>query len=139
LPLAASARTAQTTARPEEVGLSSAVLARIEPAMQALVDAGRTAGVVTLVARRGEVVHWDATGWRVLGEDPLEPDDVFRIYSMTKPITSVAVMMLVEEGKLSLDTRLAEVLPEFAGIQVMDGPRLRPPARPILIRHLLSH
>jgi CubicO group peptidase (beta-lactamase class C family) len=134
-----SALVAQTTARPEEVGLSSAVLARIEPAMQALVDSGRTAGVVTLVARRGEIVHWDATGWRVLGEDPLEPDDVFRIYSMTKPVTSVAAMMLVEEGKLSLDTPLADVLPEFADVQVLDGTVLRPPARPILIRHLLSH
>jgi CubicO group peptidase (beta-lactamase class C family) len=137
--LAASPLAAQTTARPEDVGLSGAVLARIEPAMQALVDSGRTAGVMTLVARHGEVVHWDATGWRVLGEDPLEPDDVFRIYSMTKPVTSVAVMMLVEEGKLSLDTPLADILPEFAGIQVQDGPRLRPPARPILVRHLLSH
>jgi len=137
--LIGSALVAQTTARPEEVGLSSAVLARIEPAMQALVDSGRTAGVMTLVARRGEVVHWDATGWRVLGEDPLEPDDVFRIYSMTKPVTSVAAMMLIEEGKLSLDTPLANVLPEFANVQVLDGTRLRPPARPILIRHLLSH
>jgi CubicO group peptidase (beta-lactamase class C family) len=137
--LTESALVAQTTARPEEVGLSSAVLARIEPAMQALVDSGRTAGVVTLVARRGEIVHWDATGWRVLGEDPLEPDDVFRIYSMTKPVTSVAAMMLIEEGKLSLDTPLADVLPEFAAVQVLDGTALRPPARPILIRHLLSH
>jgi hypothetical protein len=66
--LAASGLAAQTTARPEEVGLSSAVLARIEPAMQALVDSGRTAGVMTLVARRGEIVHWDATGWRVLAD-----------------------------------------------------------------------
>jgi CubicO group peptidase (beta-lactamase class C family) len=107
--------------------------------MQALVDSGRTAGVMTLVARRGEVVHWKATGWRVLGEDALEPDDIFRIYSMTKPVTSVAVMMLVEEGRLSLDTPLADVLPEFANVRVQDGEGLRPPASPILIRHLLSH
>jgi CubicO group peptidase (beta-lactamase class C family) len=94
---------------------------------------------MTLVARRGQVVHWDAAGWRVLGEDALEPDDVFRIYSMTKPITSVAVMMLVEQGRLSLDTPLADVLPEFANIRVQDGAALRAPARPILIRHLLTH
>jgi CubicO group peptidase (beta-lactamase class C family) len=137
-PLSSSAL-AQTTARPEDVGLSSEVLARIGPSMQALVDSGRTAGVMTLVARRGEIVHWQATGWRVLGEDRLEPDDVFRIYSMTKPVTSVAVMMLVEEGRLTLDTPLADILPAFARVQVYDGGRLRPPARPILIRHLLSH
>jgi CubicO group peptidase (beta-lactamase class C family) len=130
---------AQTTARPEDVGLSSQALARIGPAMQALVDSGRTAGVMTLVARRGQVVHWQATGWRVLGEDRLEPDDVFRIYSMTKPVTSVAVMMLVEEGRLTLDTPLADLLPGFAGVQVYDQGRLRPPTRPILIRHLLTH
>jgi CubicO group peptidase (beta-lactamase class C family) len=94
---------------------------------------------MTLVARHGEVVHWDAAGWRVLGEDALEPDDVFRIYSMTKPVTSVAVMMLVEEGKLSLDTPLADVLPQFANIRVQDAGGPRPPAGPILIRHLLTH
>jgi CubicO group peptidase (beta-lactamase class C family)/predicted outer membrane protein len=130
---------AQTTARPEDVDLSSEVLARIGPAMQALVDSGRTAGVMSLVARRGEIVHWQAAGWRVLGEDALEPDDIFRIYSMTKPVTSVAAMILVEEGRLSLDTPLADVLPAFANVQVADSGRLRTPARPILIRHLLTH
>ena len=130
---------AVTVQQPEDVGLSSRVLARIGPQMQELVEEGRTAGVVTLVARRGAVVHWEAHGWRVLGEDPLERDDIFRIYSMTKPVTSVAVMMLVEEGRLSLDTPLADVLPAFRGQQVWDDGRLRPPARPVLIRHLLTH
>jgi CubicO group peptidase (beta-lactamase class C family) len=127
------------TAAPEDVGLSASELARIGPAMQELIDEGRTAGVVTLVARRGRVVHWEARGWRVLGEDPLEPDDIFRIYSMTKPVTSVAVMLLVEEGRLSLDTELADVLPAFANVQVYDEGRLRAPARPITVRHLLTH
>jgi CubicO group peptidase (beta-lactamase class C family) len=124
---------------PEDVGLSGEVLDRIDPEMQELIDGGRTAGVMTLVARRGTVVHWEAHGWRVLGEDPLERDDIFRIYSMTKPVTSVAVMMLVEEGRLSLDTPLADVLPAFRGQQVQDEGRLRPPASPVRIRHLLSH
>jgi len=128
-----------TTGQPESVGLSSAVLDRIGPSIQALVDEGRTAGVMTLVARRGTIVHWDAHGWRVLGQDALERDDIFSIYSMTKPVTSVAAMMLVEEGRLSLDTRLADVLPAFRDQQVLDGGRLRPPASPILIRHLLTH
>jgi CubicO group peptidase (beta-lactamase class C family) len=126
-------------AAPEEVGLSASQLARIGPAMQELIDEGRTAGVMTLVARRGRVVHWDARGWRVLGEDPLEPDDIFRIYSMTKPVTSVAVMLLVEEGRLSLDTELAEVLPAFADVQVFEAGQRRPAARGITIRDLLTH
>ncbi|HUP52762.1 MAG TPA: serine hydrolase [Longimicrobiales bacterium] len=139
LTLGAQAPYPLTTGQPEEVGLSSAVLDRIAPAMQELIDAGRTAGVVTLVARRGTIVHWDAHGWRVLGEDRLERDDIFRIYSMTKPVTSVAVMMLVEEGRLALDTPLADVIPAFRGQQVWDAGRLRAPASPILIRHLLTH
>ena len=76
---------------------------RIGPTMQQFIDNERTAGIMTLVARSGEIVHWDAHGWRVRDEDPLEPNDIFRIYSMTKPVTSVAAMILVEEGRLSLD------------------------------------
>ena len=84
---------------PESAGMSSEGLARIDPAMQSYVDDGRLAGVMTLVARRGQVVHWEATGMRdAAAGDPLEPNDIFRIYSMTKPLTSVAVMILVEEG-----------------------------------------
>jgi CubicO group peptidase (beta-lactamase class C family) len=139
LALGAQATLPLTTGQAEAVGLSSAVLEGIGPAMQELVDEGRTAGAVTLVARRGTVVHWEAHGWRVLGEDRLERDDIFRIYSMTKPVTSVAVMMLVEEGRLSLDTPLADILPAFRSQQVWDNGNLRPPASPILIRHLLTH
>ncbi|SVD95546.1 uncharacterized protein METZ01_LOCUS448400, partial [marine metagenome] len=75
------------TGDPEDVGLSSLELARIRPAIQDFIDDGRSAGAVTLVARHGQVVHWEAQGWRILDEDPLEPDDIFRIYSMTKPVT----------------------------------------------------
>ena len=106
--LAPSAGSGQqwTTAEPEEVGMSSEVLARIPPTMQRLIDRDGTAGIMTLVSRRGEIVHWNAQGWRIRGEDPLEPDDIFRIYSMTKPITSVAAMILVDDGLLSLDAEL---------------------------------
>ena len=139
----AGARTAQeaplTTASPEEVGLSSEVLARIGPAMQDFVDQGPAAGVMTLVARRGEIVHWDARGWRVRDEDPLEPNDIFRIYSMTKPVTSVAVMLLVEDGLLSLDDEVGSVVPAFADVQVYQDMGPRTPDRPMLIRHLLTH
>jgi CubicO group peptidase (beta-lactamase class C family) len=124
---------------PEDVGFSSEGLARIAPAMQELVDDGRTAGVVTLVARRGTIVHWEARGWRVLEEDPFERNDVFRIYSMTKPVTSTAVMILVEEGRIGLDDPLSIYLPEFTHVEVYDAGELRPPAREITIRDLLRH
>lgn len=124
---------------PAEVGLSAEALARIGPAMEEIIQEGETAGIVTLVAREGTVVHWEAHGWRVLGEDPLEPNDVFRIYSMTKPVTSVAAMMLVEEGALELDQPLAQILPAFVDVKVWDDGTLREPMRPITIRDLLRH
>ena len=129
-----------TTAEPEEVGLSSAGLERIGPTMQALIDDGRTGGIMTMVARRGKIVHWEAHGWRVLGVDPLERDDIFRIYSMTKPVTSVAVMMLVEEGRLSLDDALSDFIAAFADVEVYESSdSTRAPVRPIAIRDLLTH
>jgi len=128
-----------TTAEPEEVGMSSEVLDRIAPTMQQFIDGDRTAAIMTLVSRRGEIVHWDAQGWRVRDEDPLEPNDIFRIYSMTKPVTSVAAMILVEEGLLSLDDELGDIIPAFADVEVYQDAGNRRPSRPILIRDLLSH
>ena len=139
LALSAGSRQQWTTAEPEEVGMSSEVLARIAPTMQRLIDRDGTAGIMTLVSRRGEIVHWNAQGWRIRGDDPLEPDDIFRIYSMTKPVTSVAAMILVDDGLLSLDDELGSVLPDFAGVQVYENGGTRPPSRPILIRDLLTH
>jgi CubicO group peptidase (beta-lactamase class C family) len=140
VPGAAAVAQALPRATPEEVGLSSERLERVGEVFRGYADAGRWAGAVGMVVRRGRVVYEEAWGMRdVAARDRLETDDVFRIYSMTKPVTSVAAMMLVEEGKFSLDTPLADVLPEFADIQVLDGTVLRPPARPILVRHLLSH
>ena len=119
--------------------MSSEVLARISPTMQRLIDRGGTAGIMTLVSRRGEIVHWNAQGWRIRDEDPLEPDDIFRIYSMTKPVTSVAAMILVDDGLLALDAELGSVLPGFASVQVYENGGTRPPRRPIHIRDLLMH
>ncbi len=123
-----------------EVGMSATGLARIEPAMQRWVDEGRVAGIVTMVARRGRLVHWDAVGYRDLeSKAELRKDDIFRIYSMTKPVTSVAVMMLVEEGKLALTDHVSRYLPAFANVMVYaDGARV-PPRRPITIEDLLRH
>ena len=129
------------TALPEDVGMSSDRLDRIGPATQAYVDDGRLAGVMTMVARRGNVVHWSATGMRDLDAgDPLEPDDIFRIYSMTKPLTSVAVMILVEEGAVALDDPVSKFIPAFADATVLaDGGDRVAPARPMTVEHLLTH
>ena len=126
---------------PESVGMSADALARIRPAMQAYVDDGRLAGVMTMVARQGQLVHWDAVGMRDLDAgDPLERDDIFRIFSMTKPLTSTAIMMLVEEGAVALDDPLSTFVPEFADVTVLieSGERV-PPNDPITVQHLLTH
>ena len=128
-------------ASPGTVGMSADALARIAPAMQAYVDDGRLAAVMTMVARRGQVVHWEAVGTRdTASGDPLERDDIFRIYSMTKPVTSVATMILVEEGKVALDDPLSKFVPEFADVKVLAGGGERVAADgPITVEHLLTH
>ena len=128
-------------ASPGAVGMSADGLDRIGPAMQAYVDDGRLAAVMTMVARRGQVVHWETVGTRdTAAGDPLERDDIFRIYSMTKPVTSVAVMILVEEGKVALDDPVSKFVPEFAGVTVLaDGGDRVPAEGPITIEHLLTH
>ena len=126
---------------PGAVDMSAERLDRIPPAMQAYVDDGRLAGVMTMVARRGQVVHWDAVGMRDLeAADPLEPDDIFRIFSMTKPVTSTAVMMLVEEARIALDDPLSKFIPAFAEVTVLTAAGERvPPNDAITIQHLLTH
>ena len=129
------------TASPGSVGMSEDALARIGPAMQAYVDDGRLAAVMTMVARRGQVVHWEATGTRDTATgDPVERNDIFRIYSMTKPVTSVAVMMLVEEGKVALDDPVSKFVPEFADVKVLGAGGARVAADgPMTVEHLLTH
>jgi CubicO group peptidase (beta-lactamase class C family) len=118
VPLAAWAGSIPTVA-PEEVGLSSEGLARIDAAMQQLVDDQRVAGVVALIARRGKIAYFETFGMRdVEAGKPMEKDTIFRIYSMTKPITSVAVMMLYEEGRFSLDDPVSKYMPELGGLEV---------------------
>ena len=126
-------------ASPEEVGLSSEVLARIGPAMRELVDSERTGGILTLVARGGRVAHLETHGWRVVGEDSLEASDIFRIFSMTKPVTSLAAMILVEDGKLALEDEVSRYVPEFDETTVWDEGELRAPTRPMTVLDLLVH
>lgn len=120
-------------------------LARIPERMQEFVDAERVAGVVTLVARRGQVVALDAVGYTdIETKQPLAVDNIFQIHSMTKPVVALGVMMLAEEGRLSITDPVERHLPEFRGQRVIverDGDRLvlAPPKRPITIRDLLTH
>ena len=107
------------TASPHEVGLSAERLERISSAAQEFIDEGQLAGAVTVVARRGKVAHFEAYGMMDIEADkPMQKDTIFRIYSMTKPIAAVGVMMLCEEGKLTLDAPASTYLPELSGMQV---------------------
>ena len=105
---------------PEEVGVSTERLERIRPAMQNYIDNGRIPGFLTVVARHGKIVHFETIGMRdIENNKPIEADTIFRIHSMSKPITSVAVMMLYEEGHFQLDTRLClDFIPEFKNMKV---------------------
>lgn len=106
-------------AAPERVDVSAERLARIAPAMQRYIDAGLVAGTVTLVARHGRVVHFESQGsLDAENRVPMRKDAIFRIASMTKPITSVALMMLWEEGLFQLSDPVAKFLPEFANQKV---------------------
>ena len=113
--------------------------------MHRIVESGDYLGAVTLVSRNGMIVDWRAHGHRDLAKKmPMTKDTIFRIYSMTKTVTSVAVLMLMEDGKLVLDDPVGKFMPQFANIMVFSGgtleaAQLRAPKRPITIRHLLTH
>ncbi|HEX4181005.1 MAG TPA: serine hydrolase domain-containing protein [Caulobacteraceae bacterium] len=132
--------------KPETVGLSSQRLARIDQFLKTqYIDTGRLKGALILVARRGEIAHLRALGLASAERaKPMREDGIFRIYSMTKPITSAAFMMLVEEGRVALDDPVSKFIPEWKDLGVYDGGfmetfRTRPPARPMQIVDLLRH
>jgi methyl acetate hydrolase len=119
---------------------------QIDGVLQRAVDAKQVPGVVAMAANGRGVVYEGAFGTRDLAQGPaMTADTIFRLASMTKAITSVAAMQLVEQGKLDLDKPIGNVLPELAAPQVLDGfddagaPRLRPAKRPITLKHLLTH
>jgi len=132
-------------ARPADVGLSAVALDRIAPALQGYVDSGKLAGVLALVARHGKVAYVGTVGsMDIKHARPMQADAVFRIFSMTKPITSAAVMQLYEHGKLRLDDPVSKYIPAFASVKVYAGgsaaqPQLRDPDRPMTIADLLTH
>jgi len=136
-------------AKPEDVGMSSERLARVNDVVKKAIDAGEVAGVVTLVARRGKVVHFEAQGYAdVAAKKPMRTDNIFRLASMGKPVTAVAIMMLVEEGKIRLTDPVSQYIPEFKGLTKVAVPKpggaegaydLVDVSRPITIRDLLTH
>ncbi len=148
LPLAAIAG-AVPRATPEEVGLSSERLGRITEVVRRHIEAGDVSGAVTLVARRGHIAHFEAQGFLdIESQTPLPTDAIFRLASMSKPITAVAIMMLVEQGEIRLDDPVSRFIPEFADSDKVAVPRpggedgefdLVTANRPITVRDLLTH
>jgi CubicO group peptidase (beta-lactamase class C family) len=136
--------------RPEEAGFSSERLRYITQFFQSEVDKGAIPGAVLLVARNGKIVYRQAIGYQDREKKtPMKTDAMFRIFSMTKPISTVAVMMLAEEGKIDVMAPVAEYLPEFkdvkVGVEKMDPATGKPtlsleaPARPMTVQDLLRH
>src|SRR5262245_41199534 len=140
--------------KPEEVGLSSERLKRVGEAVQRHIETGNVSGAVTLVARKGRIAHFEARGMMDLeSKKPMPKDGLFRLASMSKPITGVAIMMLVEEGKVRLNDPVSRFIPEFKGLDKVavakSGAKpaeggevafdLVPVSRPITIADLLKH
>jgi CubicO group peptidase (beta-lactamase class C family) len=131
--------------RPEQVGLSSERLARIQPAVGKHIGDDKIAGAVTLAARRGKVVHLECFGLMDRESNrPMQPDTIFRIYSMTKPITCVALMTLYEQGPFQLFDPVSKFIPAFNDLKVYEGGagsdiKLVDLQRPVTVRDLLTH
>ena len=130
--------------KPENVGVSSARLQRLSAAMQRYIDGNMLAGTVSLISRNGKVIHFESQGWKnkETGEE-MGDDSIFVIMSMTKPIVTMALMMLYEEGRFLLTDPITNWIPELEGKQVIvndQGGSYRMTAkRPITFRHVLSH
>src|SRR6266481_158620 len=105
--------------KPEEVGLSSERLQRINETVQRYIDAGQITGAVTVVSRKGRVVHFEAQGLMdVESKTPMRRDAIFRMASVSKPVTGVAILMLLEEGKVRLTDPVPRFIPEFKDTKV---------------------
>ena len=127
-------------AKPETVGVSTKRLERVKAFIQDYIDTNQIAGAVTLIGRKGKVVHYEAQGWRYKEENqPMMRDNIFTLMSMTKPIVSTALMMLWEDGKFMLDDPISKWLPSYANKMVLDNGLMVPAARPVTVRHVLTH
>jgi CubicO group peptidase (beta-lactamase class C family) len=134
--------------QPKEVGLSEKVLDEMKPGLEKLMADNKIAGAVVVVARHGKLAHIEAVGYRDLASKaPMTEDTIFAIASMTKPITCIAAMQLVEEGKLGLDDPVEKFLPAFKNLRVLGDPKddttaalaTVPAKRTMLVRHLFAH
>lgn len=132
-------------AEADAVGMSAEKIREIRPKLQSFIDAGKLPGFAMLIARDGKIVHLDAFGSRdVAAGLPMETDTIFRLYSMTKPVTGVAVMQQVDRGRLALNDPVSKYIPEFADMKVIvkkeDGSvELVPSEVTMTIEHLLTH
>jgi CubicO group peptidase (beta-lactamase class C family) len=125
---------------PEAVGVSGDRLGKINKFVEREIADGNLVGTVTLVARHGQVVHFDAAGRYGLEDDrPMKTDALFRIFSMTKPITTVAAMILYEEGAFQLGDPVAKYIPELADMQLLIDGEPVPPQSQMTIEHLMTH
>jgi len=127
--------------KPEELGFSSNRLKRINNLMNRYVESGKLAGIVTCIARRGQVLHLETFGQQNLEtKTPMSRDSIFRIYSMTKPITSAALMILYEESLFNLTDAVSQYIPAFKDAKIWsEGGKLESPDRPITVQDLLRH
>lgn len=124
----------------EKVGVSPARLSRVDDLGARYIEDGKYSGIVTLVARKGKIIHLNAHGTLgVANKKPMAADTLFRIYSMTKPITSVAAMILYEEGKFHLNDPVSKYLPEFADQKILVDGQLSTPKSPMRMRQLFTH
>ena len=131
-----------TTVQPQRAGFSVQRLSRVDRLLARYVQGGHLAGALGLIYRKGETAYCNAFGHRELETgQPMTEDTIFRIYSMTKPITAVAALMLFEDGRFLLDDPVATYLPEFEDVQVCTGDleNLVPPDRPVTVKDLFMH
>ena len=126
--------------KPEKVGMDAKKLKLVDQKMEELIKEDRLAGGIVVVARKGKVVHFGTYGKRDLENNlPVEKDTIFRIYSMTKAITSVAALMLNEEGKLSLEDPLSKYFPSLQAMKVLDKDELVEAKSEATVADLLRH
>lgn len=127
-------------AKPEEVGLSSDSLKKMDDYFHKFVDNNQLAGIQTAVMRHDQLVHFDSYGYAdTENKKPLDGESIFRIFSMTKPIVSVALMQLYEDGKFELDDPVSKFIPQLGAVYVYSDSSISLAKKPITIRHLLTH
>jgi CubicO group peptidase (beta-lactamase class C family) len=139
----AQQKNSYSLSEPEKVGISSAGLIRIDSVMRRYVNENKLPGMITMIARKGNLVNFKEYGSMNEGK-PMRSDAIFRIASMTKPVTSVAIMILFEEGRLQLDDPVFKYIPEFQDLKVfsyedINGVHLEKQIKQITIKNLLTH